>query len=155
MYDDPFSEGLKAAAKTNACDFFMALTSIVTVASENQYCNELTVVGETFFPVTTGFVLPRNSNLTMPMSNATLQLQQQDKLQTPIEYGVVRKCKEVSQKRLTWRRMAIFFKVSYGTLVFMILLMLTDPRPQKAEGASEEEDAVSIEEQGTSTAQPT
>jgi hypothetical protein len=37
----------------------------------------------------------------------------------------------------------------------MILLTLTDPRSQKVEGASDEEDAVSVEKQGTSTAQPT
>jgi hypothetical protein len=153
MYDDP--SGLKAAAETDTCDFFMELTSIVTVASENEYCNKLTVVGDAFSPLTTGFVLPRNSNLTMPMSNATLQLQQQDKLQTPIEYGVVRECKELSQTRLTWRRMAIFFEVSYATLVIMILLMLIDPRPQKAEEAADEEEAVVVEEQGSSAAQST
>lgn len=76
---DPFSQGLEDVAEKR-CRFFFALTSTLTVGAENKYCDILSVVGDPFFPVPISVVLPKGSNLTEPISIATLNFQQSDSL---------------------------------------------------------------------------
>jgi hypothetical protein len=118
---DPFSEGFNALTEKKTCEFFLASTGTLTVASEGPYCNRAEVVGEPFYPLSTSFILPKGSNYTVPMSEATLRLQQQDRVPSPIKYGVAQECKKQSQTQLTWETLQFFFYFAYGVLFLWVL----------------------------------
>lgn len=137
-FPDPFSAGLDAVAKKE-CRFFLALSSTMTVATENTYCGTLSVVGETFFPVSISVVLPKGSNLTEAFSVATMNFQQEDTLQTPVEYGAPRKCNTVVTNVLDWNRLGLFFYVAWTVYFFMLLFMWADQRPPAQTDAKNQE----------------
>jgi hypothetical protein len=119
---DPFSQGLDALTQKETCDFFLGPTGTLTVAAEGRYCNRAEVVGEPFYPHSASFILPKGSNYTLSMSDATLRLQLQDRVPSPFEYGVVQECNKVSQTQLTWEILKIFFYAAYAALAFALLL---------------------------------
>lgn len=84
--DSPVLVGLDAV-ENGKCKFFMAATSTIAVASHKVLCGDFSVVGETFFRMSIGYVLPKNSPLTELLSIATLELQQEGFLKTPLEYA--------------------------------------------------------------------
>lgn len=132
QFKDPYSAGLAAVANRK-CKYFLALASTVTVATETIYCNKLSVVGKPFFPSPVSIVLPKDSNITGPISTATLKLQQRDKLESPIAYGVREKCVSVlSANRLNWRRLGVLFYVTWVLHVAMFAYMLLDKRGPKS-----------------------
>jgi hypothetical protein len=139
--DDPFRSGLEKAASGGSCEFFMAATSTVTVAAETVYCGKLRVVGQPFYRISTGFTLPKGSNLTEALSKETLKLLQQDKLPSAVAYGTANiKCPHGSDTQLTWARLKVFFYVVYPTLGIMFLIMLLDPNNDGAAGADDDGD---------------
>lgn len=127
-FEDPYSQALSAVAEKK-CKFLMAQLNTMTVATETTYCNVLRVVGDSFFPVPISVVLPKDSNLTEPISVATMKFQQSDRLPSPIKYGAPRKCDAVSANNLTWDRLSEFFIVVWTALFVMLVFMVIDRRP--------------------------
>lgn len=124
-FHDPSSAGLNAVA-TGKCKYLLALTSTVTVAAEGKYCNALSVVGDPFIHTAVSFVLPKNSGLTQHISAATVSFKQQDKLRTPLEYGVKQKCSRAWENKLNWRSLGFFFYFAWICHIIMLVYMLVD-----------------------------
>lgn len=136
QFKDPFSAGLSAVAEKK-CSYFFALTSTMAVSASNEYCGVLSTVGDPFYPVPISVVLPKDSNVTGPISTATLKFQLADSLQSPIDYGVPRKCNAASAANsLTWRRVAIIFYVTWALHAAMLAYMLIDKRGRRGQQES-------------------
>lgn len=133
-FKDNYSKGLDAV-KEGQCKYFMAASSTLTAAAENEHCNVLSVVGKPFggsFSV--GFVLPKNSSITEPISIATLKLHQKEGFPTLVEYGTPEKCKiSSSANRLDWSKMNIVFYVTWTLHGLMLVYMFTDRRQRTGE----------------------
>lgn len=126
------------------CKYMMASMSTLAVGSANEYCGVLSVVGEPFVHFSVGFVLPKGSNITAPLSTETLKLHQKVGLPNLIEYGVPRECKNVlSPKKLDWYRMSIVVYAT-GTLQSIMLVYTCIDRRQRLGKHDNEEDAASV-----------
>lgn len=139
-FSDPFTTGL-GAVNSRDCKYFMASTNTLTVHSQNEYCGNLTVVGDPFFSQSIAFILPKFSPLTLPLSEETLKFHQEDRLKTPIEYGAPRQCNRAPSQNLAWDRLGVFFYIVYAAQVIMLIYMLIDRR--------EVEPAEDVAEKGT------
>lgn len=130
FFDSPFSAGL-AAVNEGRCKFFMAAESTVTVASKRSFCGTLSAVGETFYPMSIGYVLPKNSPLTEHLSIATLQFQQEGLLKNPIEYGkesFQANCSDEIALSVGWERLGTFFYFVFAGQAAVFIYMLFDRR---------------------------
>jgi hypothetical protein len=142
---DPFERGLDMTANTDACEFFMGSSGTLAVAAETVHCGKLSVVGEPFYTISSGFALPKGSNLTEIMSEETLKLQLQDKIPSVLEFGTDNiKCTPVRDTQVTWRRLKVFFYVAYPVLAMLLLVVVFDQiqrhqarRAAKTDGAEE------------------
>jgi hypothetical protein len=98
-------------------------------------------VGKQFYYVSSGFVLPKGSNLTTHMSAATLRLQQENRLPSAVEYATqsqARMCEGVKVTKISLRRLSAFFLVAFGTLLFITVYMLFDTgRPGERQAGEE------------------
>lgn len=92
---DPYTLGVESVADPeNRCEYFIGSKSLIEVAAGTRYCGIIAVAGEEFYPISYSFVTPRQANFTEAMSDATLELQQRNKIDSAVEYGTKgRKCK--------------------------------------------------------------
>lgn len=119
----------------------MAATSTLQTAASGDYCGDFTVVGEPFYDVNVGFVLPRGSRFTYPLSHETLKLHQQDVLGSPLEAANQQKCNygNDSTTQLSWSLLGIVFYVSWIGLFAILVLMILCPEPV-SNGPADEKD---------------
>lgn len=131
VFDDPFSAGLDAVV-SGKCKFFLAATSTISIASKSSFCGDLSIVGEKFYKMSIGYILPKDSPLTEPLSMETLQLQQDGLLKTPSEYGeeaFPSTCGIQSSQRIGWGQLGLFFYVVTSAQCLMLVCLLLE-RPE-------------------------
>lgn len=138
---DPYSSVLEHAATSGACSYAFASTHTISARVASKFCNKLSIVGKQFYYVSSGFVLPKGSNLTTHMSAATLRLQQENRLPSAVEYATqsqARMCEGVKVTKISLRRLSAFFLVAFGTLLFITVYMLFDTgRPGERQAGEE------------------
>jgi hypothetical protein len=78
--------------QTGECNYFYTLGGQVLWQVKGRYCNTLMAVGKPFFYTSVGYVLPKGSILTDPLTIATLQLRQEDQLVNSTEYSNIFTC---------------------------------------------------------------
>jgi hypothetical protein len=69
------------------CDYFFTLGGQILWETNGRYCNSLSVVGAPFFQTTVSILLPKQSNLTEPMSLATLRLREENQIMNSSQYA--------------------------------------------------------------------
>jgi hypothetical protein len=81
-----FEEGFKGV-QSGICNYFYTLGGQILWQVKGRYCNSLMAVGKPFFYTSVGYVLPKGSILTEPLTIATIQLRQEDQLVNSTEYS--------------------------------------------------------------------
>lgn len=130
---DIYEESMRKAVSNEpgSCKFVLSATSTLQSASRGEYCGTLTVVGDPFFSINSGFVLPKGSSLTDPFSRETLKLHRRDLLESPLDVANKLKCdySNTGTVQLNWSLLGIFFYVSWTGLALILLLMILLPEP--------------------------
>lgn len=120
-----FEAGFQAVLE-GSCDYFYTLEGQVLSQSRGRYCGKLTAVGRKFFETSVSFILPRNSNLTLPISLTTLRMREEDKLVSASTFAEREWCPDITDATLDWDKMKVFFYVAYSGLGVMLALMAAD-----------------------------
>lgn len=110
----------------------MALGSTLTYAASGRYCGTLVLTGEPFFEGGISFVLPKGSNFTTEVSNATLQMKADGSL--PSLEDTLRgqtECRLGTEPVLTFKKLRIFFFLAYAACLAVLLEMVMDPQSIK------------------------
>lgn len=128
---DPYDESIRrvTSGEAGSCNFVLASTSTLQSAARGDFCGDFTLVGDPFYRINTGFVLAKGSRFTDPLSRETLMLHQQDFLESPLDVANQQKCDygNGGTTQLNWSLLGIFFYVSWGTLLILLVLMIVDP----------------------------
>lgn len=119
---DSYTIGLERTADPadDGCEFFMGSTSLVTRAANTKFCGKLAVVGEPFYPLSSGFVAPKNSNFTKILDETTLRLQQENKLANVVEKGQV--CNSSSNSGTIGKEARPVFYILFLVLLGFVVL---------------------------------
>lgn len=121
------------------CKYSMALGSMHLHASLGKYCGVLVQAGEEFFEGGPAFILPRGSDYTRTMTEATEQLRIHGLLPKLEDfYHGRQKCESNNSPKITFRKLHVFFFVIYGACFLLFMEMVLDPQtsvkhPVKAE----------------------
>lgn len=130
---DPYEESVRMAAtnEPGSCKYVLAATSTLKNFARGDYCGDITLVGDGFYNINAGFVLPKGSRFTDALSRETLKLHQQNLLQSPIDIANQLQCNYENERttQLDWSLLGIFFYVSWIGLLVLLLLMILSPEP--------------------------
>lgn len=111
------------------CKYSLAVGATLLQAVVGRHCGRLVQIGEPFFKDAVSFVWPRNSALTLEMSNATLQLKTEGNLPSFLEYLRSREqCPLISSPTLTFKKLELFFYVAFAVCVVVFFEMIFDPQ---------------------------
>lgn len=116
------------------CKFALALRSEMGRETSGRYCGKIVQAGKALLTGGLSIVLPRGSDLTTPLSNATLQLHQDKSIPTLAQYfsrGDV--CSVSTSSSLSLGRLYIFFIMAYGACFLIFLEMILDPQTAQPE----------------------
>ena len=129
---DSYDEGVEWVAN-NQCKYVLALRTISAYATTGKYCNELVQVGEAAFIGGLSFVLPYGSNLTLPMSRATLELIESRKMPTTEKYlRTFGECNFYSTISLSFTKFKVFFMLAFSVCFLLFIEMIFDPQTPRA-----------------------
>lgn len=120
-----FDDGFQAVLD-GTCDYFYTLQGQVLSQSRGRHCGKLTAVGTQFFATSVSYILPLNSNLTLPISLSTLRMREEDKLVSAQRHAELETCPDITDATLGWDKMKVFFYVAYCGLGVMLVLMVVD-----------------------------
>jgi hypothetical protein len=69
-----------------------AISANIISDANQKYCGRLSPVGAKFYDMGLSFLLPKNSSLTTPLSQATLALRDRGKIQSIGDFLAKQKC---------------------------------------------------------------
>lgn len=128
-----FEESVRMATsgESGSCKFVLAASHTLLTYARGDYCGDFTVVGEPFYTIYGGFVLPKGSRFTDPLSRETLMLHEQNVLKSPLEIANQQKCNYGNEAatQLDWSLLGILFYVSWIGLFIILLFMIVCPEP--------------------------
>lgn len=99
------------------------------VATHVKYCRTVVNTGDPVYPASNSFILPINSTFVSGMSNGTLRLLEQGKLESLEDYFERRgQCVLPDSTVITWEKMKIFFYLAYIATALVLIEMIFDPQ---------------------------
>lgn len=132
MHEPIFVDSVEEGARnleSKKCKYMMTAESTGLSRSQGEYCGIMVMTGDLCFSGGSSFLLPRGSNLTRPMSKATLEMNQAGSLPT-IEKHVRSggQCRTNQHKTLTLKQLRLFFIFAFVACFLLLLEMILDPQ---------------------------
>lgn len=123
-YDDI---GKQLAARK--CSYALALGATIENLAHGHYCGKMVITGDPFYSTGLSMVLPKGSQWTEIMSDATLKLTETGSIPT-IKDLIARTglCKNDTDTVLTFDKLRIFFIMAYVVCALLFLEMVIDPQ---------------------------
>lgn len=121
------------------CKYALAAGGTLQNGANNRYCQQLVTTGKPFFFGALSFVLPLGSDLKTILDKATMKLRSNDAIPTFGDY--VKKhgeCSNPSSGSLGFKRLRVFFIVTYSVCLLIFLQMVFYPQePKRTEDGQE------------------
>eukprot|EP00178_Gracilaria_changii_P028186 TRINITY_DN971_c0_g1_i3.p1 TRINITY_DN971_c0_g1~~TRINITY_DN971_c0_g1_i3.p1 ORF type:complete len:416 (+),score=44.43 TRINITY_DN971_c0_g1_i3:414-1661(+) len=117
------------AVKNGACKYAIGGESTIMSAIQQKYCGSLVIVGEAIRDGSLSMLLPIGSNLTEPMSVATLELSETQTEPALRKYlNTLPKCEVDVNSALTFEKLRLFFVIAFSIGVIELLAMVLIPQ---------------------------
>jgi hypothetical protein len=87
-YEDGFTLVL-----SEACDYMYAVGANILRNTNGKYCGRLSPVGSVFYAISLSYLLPKNSSLATPISQATLAMRDTNALLPIQEFNSKQMCR--------------------------------------------------------------
>lgn len=98
-------------------------------AGATGYCRKVITTGKPMYWDGGSFIIPRGSDLVIPISKATVELRELGKLESLDEFFNKRGgCHMPSSAVLSYDKLRLFFILSYGACFVLFIIMLIDPQ---------------------------
>lgn len=123
-----YDEAIEKTA-SKECRFTMLDGATARFATAGRFCKRLVVTGEAVNPSGASFILPRNSRYKEILTNSTMELRENGRLETLEEFfDRWGSCSNLSTTRLSMSSLRYFFVLAYGSAFVIFLVMVLDPQ---------------------------
>lgn len=130
--EDPYTLGMKYVASTEECNYFFGSTTLVEFFAAGEFCNRVSVVGESFSEKSSGFVAPNGANYTSVLNEITLELHEQNLLEDPVRHITRgRDCAPPQSNRVSLQQLGSFVILAYATLICLFIFVVCYPQEKK------------------------
>ncbi|CAN8072622.1 unnamed protein product [Agarophyton chilense] len=117
------------AVQSSRCLYGIAMETVLNNANRETYCNSFVSLGEPFQTGGLSMLLPKNSNLTQPMSLGVLALlRNQTKSYLNKYLNTLPNCRADVNTNLSFTKLRLFFFLAFGFGVVIFLEMLFVPQ---------------------------
>eukprot|EP00178_Gracilaria_changii_P022955 TRINITY_DN686_c0_g1_i7.p1 TRINITY_DN686_c0_g1~~TRINITY_DN686_c0_g1_i7.p1 ORF type:complete len:435 (+),score=41.75 TRINITY_DN686_c0_g1_i7:356-1660(+) len=126
-------DSLFKAVDEGQCNYAIVIESAVTAAIRERFCGRFVIVGEPIFTGGLSMLLPLGSNLTEPMSLATLSLQANQTVPSLSRFfRALPRCNAEVNTTLNFEKLRNFFFITFSFVGFIFLTMLIIPQRDSA-----------------------
>lgn len=112
-----------------SCKYLLVDGSTARVATNVRYCRTVVSTGDPVYPASNSFVVPLGSDLYLPLSNGTLKLLEEGRLESLEDYFERRgQCTLMESTTITFNKLRIFFISAYVVTLILFFEMILDPQ---------------------------
>lgn len=112
-----------------SCKYLLVDGSTARLATNVRYCRRVVSTGDPVYPASNSFVVPIGSDLYFPLSNGTLKLLEEGRLESLQDYFERRgQCTLNESTTITFNKLRIFFISAYVVTLILFFEMVLDPQ---------------------------
>lgn len=112
-----------------SCKYLLVDGSTARLATNVRYCRKVVSTGDPVYPASNSFVVPLGSDLYFPLSNGTLKLLEEGRLESLEDYFERRgQCTLSESTTITFNKLRIFFISAYVVTLILFFEMILDPQ---------------------------